>query len=384
MKTKHLLNGLLTVLLMSASISLLAQTPKTVCQITSNPVNGESVITQGVVSSVVGDDDFYLTSGNCTIKCDGKSNNMPTQGMEIAVQGRVEVDDDDKKSTADDELELDVYYWVERGGTTPPPPEEAVTTVEEALNASPGTVALLSGSVTSWTDQNDGEGIFADLTGSMPIDFEEGNKPTLDQSIVVLGVVDKEDGVNEIDVYYWYPEGGNPPDPPGNIAWTVEEANNATNGTYAIIPGAVTNWTNESDGEGSYQDLTGSIQIDFEDGLELPSLLTPIWVVGIVETDDGSKEIEAYGWEIYSGVGVPEFAELQIQMYPNPAATHINIRADQSLTEIQIFDVSGRLVLSEQINQVSTIQVGHLTKGMYVVRLFNENQLLGYSKLVIK
>lgn len=381
MKTKTLLKSFFMSLVVGLFISVQAQTPKTVCQITFAPVNGEEVITQGHVTSVSGDDDFYITSGGCTIKCDGQSGNIPAVGISVAVQGRVEIDD--KKSTDDDELEIDVHFWVEEGGTTPPPPTDAVTTVAEALAADPGTVALLTGTVTSWTDENDGEGWFTDDTGDIRIDFEEGDKPSLSQVIVVLGTVDLEDEGKEIDVYYWYPDGGSPPDPPANIAWTVEEANAAPDGTYAIVPGAVTSWTNENDGEGVYQDLTGSINIDFEDELWLPGLIQAIYVVGIVDTDDSQKEIEAYGWENYSGVGVPELSEIGISIYPNPANDFIYIQTESELDKIQIADLSGKVVMNQKVSNDSRINIANLPKGIYVVTLFDHSVLIGYSKLLI-
>ncbi len=378
---KKLHFGILLFLIVGFSTLSYAQTPKTVCQITANPINNDYVITQGHVQSVSGDDDFYITSGGCTIKCDGQTGNLPIVGMSVAVQGRVE--DDDKKSSRD-ELEIDVEYWVEEGGTTPPPPTEEVLTVAEALAANPGTIALLDGTVTSWTDENDGEGIFADNSGSIAIDFESGNKPGLTEEVIVLGTVDYEDNTKEIDVYYWYPVGGTPPAPSEDIAWTVQEANAAPNGTYAIVPGAVSSWTNMNDGEGIYEDESASINIDFEDGVPNPNLSEQIYVLGIIDTENNTKEIEAYGWVEYSGVGLTEQNRSDLRIYPNPVSNYLYVDYEGSLTDISIIDLTGRTVLQEKSLSKSRIDVSGLPKGIYILSILRNNQIMTTKKVSVR
>ena len=106
---------LLLAILVNAAATALAQTPspRTVCQITASPVNRDHVTTKGKVASVVGDDDFWISDGGCSIKCEvADRSRMPSVGQDIVVYGYVEVDDDDddvgSPQLSDDELEIDV------------------------------------------------------------------------------------------------------------------------------------------------------------------------------------------------------------------------------------------------------------------------------------
>jgi hypothetical protein len=74
-----------------------------------------------------------------------------------------------------------------------------------------------------------------------------------------------------------------------------------------------------------------------------------------------------------------------ISIYPNPAKESIQIEAPE-ITEgtLQIHDLSGRLVLEEQlISGASTIHVGSLSPGNYVIRYFNSEKV-AYGRVTIQ
>lgn len=57
-------------------------------------------------------------------------------------------------------------------------------------------------------------------------------------------------------------------------------------------------------------------------------------------------------------------------IYPNPSSSILHIDGIQlnSITEINILDLSGHIVYSEQ-KQVNTLRVEHLTKGLYFIQV---------------
>jgi len=377
MKTKTLLFSILSMLFVLATIQLQAQTTKSICEITGNTINGDHVTTYGNVYNVSGDD-FWITENGCSIKCDLQDGLQgPSVGMNVTVVGRVEVDD--KKL---DETEIDVNYWAQHGTQPPNPPTPTVFTTADAQIATEGTVALLTGSVTSWTDPNDGEGVFQDATGTINIDFPEGSSPNLGENIDVLGTVDDEDNGKEIDVYSWVETGGTQP-PTSEIIYTMSELASAPDGSIALVMGAVTSWTNQTDGEGIFTDLTGSGQVDFESDISLPTLIEPVTILGIVDTESTAKEIEIHYWT-NELVSVEELELLNISIYPNPVISHVNIEAGNNADKVAILDVSGRLMIEQEIHGNTRIDMSQLSSGIYFIAVFNQNKFVGTSKLMVK
>lgn len=59
---------------------------------------------------------------------------------------------------------------------------------------------------------------------------------------------------------------------------------------------------------------------------------------------------------------------LQVSIYPNPAATSINISSALELTKVEVFDLLGKRVL--ETLQTSQIKVDHLPAGLYLVKVY--------------
>jgi hypothetical protein len=69
-------------------------------------------------------------------------------------------------------------------------------------------------------------------------------------------------------------------------------------------------------------------------------------------------------------VAVKKETEDNIAVYPNPATNSITIKGKYQLTNIKIFDVTGREVLQTSvISNQATININQLSKGIYFVRI---------------
>jgi len=56
--------------------------------------------------------------------------------------------------------------------------------------------------------------------------------------------------------------------------------------------------------------------------------------------------------------------------YPNPVNNHLNIRARESISIINVYNAIGQLVMSKRPSEVATkLEMGYLASGMYVVKL---------------
>ena len=93
-----------------------------------------------------------------------------------------------------------------------------------------------------------------------------------------------------------------------------------------------------------------------------------------------------------TGVGVINQASLsiadndliQFSLYPNPAEDVVTISiAEPMVRGVTIYDISGRKVLAQQINNSVVVQVSQLTPGIYTVVLNDEGKTTS-KRLVIK
>jgi uncharacterized delta-60 repeat protein len=73
-------------------------------------------------------------------------------------------------------------------------------------------------------------------------------------------------------------------------------------------------------------------------------------------------------------VGVTKNQLVEINMYPNPATEYIHIKLSEDTKDYQleIVDITGRLVYSSNIKQSVTIDVSGLAKGSYFINMKSE------------
>lgn len=82
-------------------------------------------------------------------------------------------------------------------------------------------------------------------------------------------------------------------------------------------------------------------------------------------------------------IGEKKSARLEVYPNPNDGFFKVNHAGGNSLVDIRICDITGRLVHSEQIKSTETITVGYLKKGTYLVTL-EEGGVQYNSKMVIR
>lgn len=67
-------------------------------------------------------------------------------------------------------------------------------------------------------------------------------------------------------------------------------------------------------------------------------------------------------------------------LYPNPTSDILNIETQQKISKIEIFDMSGKLLKTEN-GKDKKVSVSQLTKGMYLIKLYTENGVVN-SKFI--
>jgi len=72
-------------------------------------------------------------------------------------------------------------------------------------------------------------------------------------------------------------------------------------------------------------------------------------------------------------------------IYPNPAINIVNIKSDVELKSVSIVDIKGRVVknIPVQNQEIQSVDVQNLTKGLYIIQALDVNNNLIQEKLII-
>jgi hypothetical protein len=91
-------------------------------------------------------------------------------------------------------------------------------------------------------------------------------------------------------------------------------------------------------------------------------------------------------WASYLDVSVDEVSEVQnIMVYPNPVRENLTIANGKNISSVRIFDITGRVVFSAEINDLSTrIDVSDFHQGVYVVQIISGNEVISRKINVVK
>lgn len=104
------------------------------------------------------------------------------------------------------------------------------------------------------------------------------------------------------------------------------------------------------------------------------SVFTTVEIASI--TDTVARDIlmgRIMEWLMYGMIGIDDEKEIdqsQLIIRPNPVRDYVNMGTNKPMEEIQIYNNQGQLVYNSEINSRSTkIDLGHLTTGMYIVKV---------------
>ena len=85
-----------------------------------------------------------------------------------------------------------------------------------------------------------------------------------------------------------------------------------------------------------------------------------------------------------NSTGINEVAEGEVNVYPNPATTVINIDNAEG-AQVSVFDINGRMISNvESASANQTIDASNLAKGMYIVRIANGNNVITKKVSVVR
>ncbi|MDA9317051.1 T9SS type A sorting domain-containing protein [Polaribacter sp.] len=100
-------------------------------------------------------------------------------------------------------------------------------------------------------------------------------------------------------------------------------------------------------------------------------------------TTSGDQVVTGNSGQI-SSLSIAEAKWLDFEMYPNPAATELNIQLSSGTNEaiVEFYDTMGRLSLSKKIDTSDPqINVSNLSRGVYLLKVLSEDKV-GTQKFI--
>ncbi len=103
-------------------------------------------------------------------------------------------------------------------------------------------------------------------------------------------------------------------------------------------------------------------------------------------TDGATAGEKTYYWDdmiFGQDTDIPEVLLSNVNIYPNPVNDLMNIHSDVSFDEVLITDISGRTIKTVRAsgNNMS-VNVNQLPEGIYMIKILNNNEVVGFSKVV--
>lgn len=103
-----------------------------------------------------------------------------------------------------------------------------------------------------------------------------------------------------------------------------------------------------------------------------------IYAIAMVQETDSKDIIQAEATNpsdqnLISSIN--EIEKFSLNVWPNPVSNIINIQTDQETSlSGELFNTSGKLILQKEIFQNGTLNISHLPKGIYFLKINNEKE----------
>jgi hypothetical protein len=90
----------------------------------------------------------------------------------------------------------------------------------------------------------------------------------------------------------------------------------------------------------------------------------------------GSINGEGKTFQTTVSTDIEEVVDNQLAVYPNPATDGFYIESEESIQNLTVFDLNGRVVLTQPVMGKSFVHIHTLTDGVYIVKIQEKNAML--------
>jgi hypothetical protein len=145
-----------------------------------------------------------------------------------------------------------------------------------------------------------------------------------------------------------------------NLTVRIKEVGNLSNNLSLI--GA-----NNSDGTGYELDSTLDTWLNASFSFTVPAGINAVRLLCF--KPNGNKPLNLNNATASLNLSVDRYEEFNFQAYPNPVRNELNISANTTIDNIQIFDLLGNRVKNIDVNNnFSVISLGDLSTGIYILK----------------
>jgi hypothetical protein len=102
----------------------------------------------------------------------------------------------------------------------------------------------------------------------------------------------------------------------------------------------------------------------------------------ITVTQGGCSSNAVLTISVTNCTGVNENTDIVIGIYPNPVNEALTVYGLDKDVTLELYDVAGKLVLSERINGTTTINTTCLDQGIYILKLISNNKLIKVNRVI--
>jgi len=127
------------------------------------------------------------------------------------------------------------------------------------------------------------------------------------------------------------------------------------------------------------------------DDIEMQFVHMPVSELGYFYNNgtwDENYEQTAYYSEFGGGgpSGIKEKNEAPVSVFPNPASEFITFRWDEKYArlDLEIYDLTGKQLLSRSIENNAVIKVDDLSRGIYIYKLTTNKHLVNIGKISLR
>ena len=121
--------------------------------------------------------------------------------------------------------------------------------------------------------------------------------------------------------------------------------------------------------------------------LDVTAFINNAFKVRFTYNDEGITTAYGLGIDDYklidsSVAGIEDLATVGFNYYPNPANDQINLSAVENIKEVNVFNLLGQQVMSEQpLNNTTQLNLSTLPMGTYIVKVQVDNKLGSFKIL---
>ncbi len=109
----------------------------------------------------------------------------------------------------------------------------------------------------------------------------------------------------------------------------------------------------------------------------------PSYDFNVTDFGDSFSDVLLFKMKLPENSAVKPFQDNKVEIYPNPANQHLNIDGINQETEVLIYALDGRLILTETIQSDTRIPTETFHPGAYIVKLKTKDAIISSQTLMI-